>query len=91
MATIDIRHPHDRSMKAARAAVERVAERMNEKFGIKHAWKDNDLEFSGSGVKGRIALGKTEAHLTVTLGFPVSMFRGSIEAEIHKYLERELG
>ena len=91
MAKIDIHHSHDRSMKDARAAVERVAERIAEKFGIRHAWNGNDLDFNGSGVKGQIVLGKKDVHLTATLGFPVSMFRGSIEAEIHKYLEREFG
>jgi putative polyhydroxyalkanoate system protein len=91
MAGIDIHHPHDRSMKDARAAVERVAERIAEKFGIRHAWNGNHLDFNGTGVKGRIALGKKEVHLTATLGFPVSMFKGSIETEIHKNLEREFG
>ena len=91
MAAIDIHHAHDRSIKEARAAVERVAQRIAEKFGIQHRWDGNDLDFSGSGVKGRIALGKSDVHLTAKLGFPVSMFRNSIEAEIHKYLEREFG
>ena len=91
MANIDIHHPHDRSMKEARAAVERVAAKMSEKFGIRHAWNGDELDFSGSGAKGRITLGKNEVHLTLSLGFPVSMFRGSIESEVHKYLERELG
>jgi putative polyhydroxyalkanoate system protein len=91
MAAIDIQHAHDRSMQEARAAVERIADKMNEKFGIRHAWNGDELDFSGSGAKGRITLGKSEVHLTLSLGFPVSMFRGSIEAEIHKYLEREFG
>ena len=91
MATIDIHHTHTRSMKEARAAVERVAERMHEKFGIHHSWGDNELDFSGSGVKGRITLGKKEVHLTATLGFLLAVFKGSIESEIHRYLESEFG
>ncbi|HTA65030.1 MAG TPA: polyhydroxyalkanoic acid system family protein [Xanthomonadaceae bacterium] len=91
MANIDIHHPHDHSMKEARAAVERVAQKMHEKFGIRHEWNGNELDFHGSGAKGRITLGKKEVHLSLSLGFPVSMFRSSIEAEVHKYLERELG
>ena len=91
MATIDIHHVHARSMKEARAAVERVAERMHEKFGIRHSWDGDDLDFSGSGVKGRIVLGKKDVHLTATLGFLLAAFKGSIETEIHRYLEREFG
>lgn len=91
MANIDIHHAHDRSMKDARAAVERVAEKISEKFGIRSSWHGNDLDFTGSGVKGRIALAKNDVHFTATLGFLLSAFRGSIEAEIHRYLEREFG
>jgi putative polyhydroxyalkanoate system protein len=91
MASIDIHHAHGRSMKEARAAVERVAERIAEKFGIHHRWDGDHLDFSGSGVKGRIALGKKEVHVTASLDFLRGMFKGPIETEIHRYLEREFG
>lgn len=91
MASIDIRHPHTLGAADARAAVERVAARMQEKFGIQHAWNGNALDFSGSGASGRVTLGTGAVHLNMKLGFPVSMFRGSIESAIHDYLEREFG
>jgi putative polyhydroxyalkanoate system protein len=91
MANIDIEYPHARSMKDARAAVERVAERMAEKFGIRHSWDGDHLDFNGSGVKGRIELGKKDVRVTATLGFLLSAFKGSIESEIHRYLERDFG
>ena len=89
MAEIDIHYPHLRSMEDARAAVEHVAERMHEKFGIRHSWDGDHLDFTGSGVEGRIVLGKKVVHVNATLGFLLSAFKGSIEAEIHRYLERE--
>lgn len=91
MATIDIHYPHKRSMKDARAAVEHVAERMAEKFGIRHAWNGDELDFSGSGVKGTIVLGKADVRVNATLGFLLSAFKGSIESEILRYLERDFG
>lgn len=91
MANIDIRRAHDRSPKEARAAVERVAAKIAAKFGIRHEWSGDALDFHGSGVRGRIVLARKEVHLTASLGFPVSMFRGSIESEIHDYLDREFG
>ena len=48
------------------------------------------LDFQGSGVTGKIALAKHQVHVTATLGFLASAFKGSIEAEINRYLEREL-
>jgi putative polyhydroxyalkanoate system protein len=91
MAQIDIQREHGRSLKEARAAVERVAERIAENFGITHAWDGNTLDFHGSGVNGRIALAKHRVHVTATLGFLASAFRGSIESEINRHLDRELG
>jgi putative polyhydroxyalkanoate system protein len=91
MARIEIQREHTKSLKEARAAVERVAERIAEKFGITHAWDGNVLDFEGSGVSGRIALEKHQVHVTATLGFLASVFKGSIETEINRYLDRELG
>lgn len=91
MARIDIQREHSKTMKEAHAAVERVAERIAEKFGITHAWNGNVLDFQGSGVSGQIALAKQRVQVTATLGFLASAFKGSIEAEINRYLDRELG
>jgi putative polyhydroxyalkanoate system protein len=91
MASIDIHHAHVRSMKDARAAVERVAEHISEKFGMRHSWDGDHLDFSGSGVNGRITLDKKSVHVTASLDFLRGMFKGPIEAEIHRYLEREFG
>ncbi|MEO5595877.1 MAG: polyhydroxyalkanoic acid system family protein [Lysobacteraceae bacterium] len=91
MAKIDIQREHDKSKTQARAAVNKVAEKIAEKFGISHKWSGDALDFEGSGVSGRIALGKKNVHLTATLGFLLSAFKGSIETEIQKYLDREFG
>lgn len=90
MAKIDIQREHNKSLKDARLAVERVAERIAEKFGITHAWDGNTLDFQGSGVSGKIAIAKQTVHVTATLGLLASAFKGSIESEIHRYLDREL-
>lgn len=76
-------------MADARMAVDRVAEKIAEKFGIRHSWDGDALDFEGSGVTGRIALEKQTVHLTATLGFLLSVFKSSIESEIHSYLDRE--
>ena len=90
MAQIDIQREHRKNLKDARIAVGHVAERIAEKFGITHAWDGNALDFQGPGVNGRITLAKHQVHVTATLGFLASAFKGSIEAEINRYLDREL-
>lgn len=89
MAKIDIIREHNKSLKDARAAVGRVAEKIAEKFGITHSWNGNTLDFQGSGVSGKIALAKQQVQVTATLGILASAFKGSIESSIHSYIDGE--
>lgn len=91
MPSIDIRRPHDKSMKEAKAAVERVAAKIQEKFDVACGWNGNTLEFERSGVHGEISLGKGEVRVIANLGFLLMALRGTIESEIHKYIDREFG
>lgn len=91
MPSIDIRRRHDKPMKEAKAAVERVAEKIADKFSVECGWNGDTLEFARSGVNGEITLAKGEVRIVANLGFMLMMLKGPIESEIHKYLEREFG
>lgn len=91
MSNIDIRRKHTRPLKEARAAVERVAEHIAEKFDVEYGWNGNTMEFSRGGVDGHIAVSGKEIHVTATLGFLLMAIKGPIEREIHQYLDREFG
>ncbi len=91
MADIDIQRTHTRSLKEARAAIERVAEHIAGKFDVEYGWKGNTMAFSRSGVDGQIAVTAKDVHVTATLGFLLMAIRGPIEREIHQYLDREFG
>ena len=45
MAVIDIHRKHGRSIKEAKAAVERVAKAIAKEYGITHRWDGNTLNF----------------------------------------------
>ena len=89
MPDIDIHRRHTRSLKEARAAIERVAEHLAGKFDVQYAWEGNTMQFSRSGVDGHIVVSPKEVHVTATLGFLLMAIRGPIEREIHQYLDRE--
>jgi putative polyhydroxyalkanoate system protein len=91
MSSIDIRRKHTRPLKQARAAVERVAEHIAEKFDVEYGWNGNNLEFSRGGVDGQIAVSGKEVHVTATLGFLLMAIKGPIEREIERYLDEEFG
>ncbi|MBB5208631.1 polyhydroxyalkanoic acid system family protein [Chiayiivirga flava] len=89
MPSIDIVQRHNKSMKDAKASVDRVAEKIGERFQVACGWKGNTLEFTRSGVNGEIRLAKDEVRVVVNLGFLLSALKGPIESEIHRVLERE--
>ncbi|TCV97269.1 putative polyhydroxyalkanoate system protein [Luteibacter rhizovicinus] len=87
MAKIDIRRPHSLSVADARSIVDRVAERMREKFGTDSQWSGDTLTFQRSGVKGAIAVVPGEVHVTAELGMLLSPLKGTIEDEIGRKLD----
>ena len=91
MAAIDIHRKHGRSMKEARAAVERVAKAIAKEYGISHTWAGNTLSFSRTGVKGSISVAKTDVHIQAELGFLMGALKPVIEREIVRQLDEEFG
>lgn len=89
MPSIDIKRDHSRSLPDARKAVQRVADHIAEKFDVSCAWDGNTLNFKRSGVDGHIKLTAKQVHVTAELGFLLMAIRGSVEREIHRYLDDE--
>lgn len=86
MSSIDIHHPHSLSMPQAREAVDQVAKKLAERFGVDCAWDADTLKFTRSGVDGRIALQPEQLHVSADLGFMLSALKGPIESEIRRVL-----
>lgn len=89
MARIDIQHPHSKTPAQARKAIEGVAKKLSERFDMDYDWDGDTLNFSRSGVEGRIALLTDTLRVTATLGFLLSAMKGPIEAEIRRVLSEK--
>lgn len=91
MSSIDIRHAHSLPADGARQAIEDVAAKLSERFGLQSNWLGDVLNFSGSGVDGAIALLPGQVHVTAKLGFLLSAMKGMVESEIKRVLKEKLG
>jgi putative polyhydroxyalkanoate system protein len=89
MASIDIEKKHSKPLKDAKKSVERVAKHIAEKFDVEYDWSGNILNFSRPGVDGHIAVSTKNVHVSVNLSFLLLAIRGSVEREIHRYLDEE--
>lgn len=88
MPGIDIHHAHSLPPAKARKAVEEVAIKLGEKFGLDSRWEGDTLYFVRSGVDGRIAMAPRQLQVTAKLGFLLSALQGPIEAEIRRVLKQ---
>ena len=88
MSSIDIRHDHSLAPTQAHQAVQEVAEKLAERFGVEYQWEgDSLLHFSRSGVNGQIALAPQQLRVTAQLGFLLGALKGPIESEIRRVLD----
>lgn len=87
MANIDIQHPHSMNQAHARQAVQEVADKLAERFGVECRWNGDILDFSRNGIDGRIALLPEQLHVSAQLGFLLGAMKGPIEAEIRRVLD----
>ena len=87
MASIDIQHPHTLAPPRARQAVQEIADKLADRFGADCRWDGDILDFTRSGIDGRIALLPGQVHVTAQLGFLLGAMKGPIEAEIRRVLD----
>lgn len=91
MSKIDIRRKHGKSLKAAKAAVDKTAAAIGRKFGIHSEWDGDNLNFHRAGGHGHIHVTKTEVRVTAELGFLMSALKPLIETEIKNQLDENFG
>jgi putative polyhydroxyalkanoate system protein len=87
MPKIDIRRPHQLSVPEARAVIDKVATRMQEKFGMEGQWEGDTFKFARSGVNGTIAVGEDAVQVKAELGMMLAPLKGMVEQEIRRKLD----
>lgn len=91
MPSIRVERQHNKAAKAAKAAVERVAAHIAERFDVDYEWEGSTLHFQRSGVDGHIALAKHKVTVVANLSFLLGALKGTIERAIHQYIDEEFG
>jgi len=86
MADIELHRTHHHGLKGARAAAEKMAKKLDEKFDLTSEWQGDTLHFHRSGVNGHLLVTDHDMKLNVTLGFMLKLMKGPIEKAIHEQL-----
>ncbi|MBV8665545.1 MAG: polyhydroxyalkanoic acid system family protein [Burkholderiaceae bacterium] len=88
MPDISISQKHKLPHKKAKAAAQKVADKLAEEYGISSEWDGDVLNFKRTGVSGRLEVSAHEAHLHISLGFMLKMFAATIEEQVHKNMKK---
>ncbi|HET8942239.1 MAG TPA: polyhydroxyalkanoic acid system family protein [Rudaea sp.] len=88
MASIDICHRHGSTMAKARAAIEKTANSIRQRFAIDSHWEGNVLHFERTGVSGQIQVDRNQVHVQAQLGFLLGAMKPMIEKEIRDQLDK---
>lgn len=88
MADIRITQKHKLSHKKAKAAAQKIADKMAEKFDMNTEWEGDVLVFKRSGVSGMLAVYETEARLEISLGLLFKAFSEKIEDEVTRNMKK---
>ena len=91
MADIHIHRSHALGLVKARKTAWKWAETVEEKFGMEctviEGEKSDVVEFTRTGVDGKLVVTADAFELEAKLGFLLGAFRGKIETEIEGYLD----
>jgi len=90
MAILTLKRPHALDAAEAKRRIAVIGTKIAERFGATCTWKDRVLHIDHAEVSGTVTLAPTEVVVVANLGFTLGMFRGRVEAEIARIIDREM-
>ena len=90
MARITVERAHNLGKQAARAKAEKLANKLQEQYGLEPSWSGDTLNLKRSGVKGTVLVADDSLRIEVELGLLMSAMSGTIKSEIEKALDKAL-
>lgn len=88
MSTISVQRKLNMSRDEVKKLAEKVGEKLGNKYGVCFTWTDYDAEIDGPGVSGACNVGEGEIGIELRLGFLAMPFKGKIEEEVKRYLDK---
>ena len=92
MPKIDIERVHGRSSIAdVKEAVQKLADRLTDRYDLKCKWNGDDLEFKRKGAEGKIEINDRSVRLVMNLSMLLAPIKGEVEKRTHQYMDEYIG
>ena len=86
-----ITRSHDLGLDEVRQRVTALADSLCSQYSLQSSWRGDELEISGSGVSGKIAVAEQSVDVDVKLGFALKMLESTIRSSIESAMDKHLG
>lgn len=86
MSDIQARKEHSLSLDEAKQTAQKFADQLKKEYQLESEWQGNTLNFTRSGLNGKLDVTEKDVSLDISLGFMLKAFKGKIQAEIDKKL-----
>ncbi len=90
MAVIRVKRQHKLGAREARAAVDRIAQKLQKSLDADCRWVGSTLKFKRSGASGQIDVNDDELEINIKLGMVLSPLKGKIEKSIEEEIDQHL-
>ena len=91
MPTISIQRRHKLDHKKAKAAAQKIAKDLHQRFDLECTWDGDNVAFQRPGLSGDMRVGKNDVELNVKLSFLMTPLKGPIENAIRNELDSLFG
>ena len=91
MAKIHFLREHQLDRDAARAEMQKLADKLAGELSASYKWSGDRLEFWRSGADGYVDVGDGKIELEIKLGMLLMPLKGKIESTLRDYLDQHLG
>ena len=88
MSDIRAHQTHNLSLEEARQTAQKLADQLQKEFQLDSQWQGNTLNFTRSGLKGKLDVTDKDVSIDISLGFMLKAFKGKIQTEIDKNLAK---
>ena len=85
-----IKRTHSLGLEEAKRRVDKISDSIGSRFDLSSEWVGDDLKFSGSGVKGRIAVVEDSVEVDVKLGLALMLLEGTVREQVESAMDKYL-
>jgi putative polyhydroxyalkanoate system protein len=90
MSTIRIERNHTLGEEVVRDRVAQIEPMLEQKYGVRLAWRGTDADVQGRGVKGTVRITGESVSINLKLGLVVRPFSGKIRSAMESRIDEAL-